>query len=75
MAQEEVRAEADSTAVELELAIEFISYSDTLFCVSQSSMPMNMIHVLKASLIDLTRDCFLEITQRRHLMCSEQSEV
>ena len=26
-----------------------------------------MIHVLKASLIDFTRDCFLEITQSKNL--------
>ena len=49
-------AEANSTAVELELAIECISSSDTLLRVFQSSKPM--IHVLKASLIDFTRDCF-----------------
>ena len=63
-------AEANSTAVELELAIECISSSDTLLRVFQSSKPM--IHVLKASLIDFTRDCFLEITQSRNLKRSDE---
>ena len=63
-------AEADSIAVELELAIECISSSDTLLRVFQSSKPM--IHVLKASLIDYTRECFLEITPSRNLMRSDE---
>ena len=63
-------AEADLLAVELQLAIECISSSDTLLRAFQSSKPM--IHVLKASLIDFTRDCFLEITQSKNLKRSDE---
>ena len=48
--------ELDSTAVHLYLALECMKSSDSLLRVFQTQKPA--IHVLKASLVAFTKECF-----------------
>ena len=61
--------ELDSTTVHLDLALECMKSSDSLLRVFQTQKPA--IHVLKASLLEFTKECFLQITSSRNLLNSD----
>ena len=65
--------ELDSTTVLLDLALECLKSSDSLLRVFQTQKPA--IHILKASLLEYTKECFLQITASRNLLNSDGSNI
>ena len=73
MVEEKAVEELDSTTVHLDLALECMKSSDSLLRVFQTQKPA--IHVLKASLLEFTKECFLQITSSRNLLNSDGTNI
>ena len=59
----------NQTTVDLELAGDFLEASDTLLKVFQCQQPM--IHVINPTILEFTKESFLEITSSRNLKHSD----
>ena len=67
--KEKLGDKLDETTVEFEGAIDVLKESDTLLRVFQHQQPT--IHVIKASILELAKNCFLNITAPNNLLHSD----
>ena len=67
--KEKLGDKLDETTVEFEGAIDVLKESDTLLRVFQHQQPT--VHVIKASILELAKNCFLNITAPNNLLHSD----